>query len=58
MPGGKHALTVISMVKLFGTQGYVKAANLGLQIPGDYGYIMKFDLQRHFREARVTIVTA
>ena len=55
---GQDALMAISMAKLFGSEAYVKAANLGMQIMGGYGYIMEFDMQRHFRDARVTTVTA
>lgn len=55
---GKDALMAISMAKLFGSETYVKAANLGMQIMGGYGYIMEFDMQRHFRDARATTITA
>ncbi len=55
---GNDALMAISMAKLFGSETYVKAANLGMQIMGGYGYIMEFDMQRHFRDARATTITA
>lgn len=55
---GKDALMAISMAKLFGSETYVKAANLGMQIMGGYGYIMEFDMQRHYRDARATTITA
>ncbi len=55
---GNDALKAISMAKLFGSETYVKAANLGMQIMGGYGYIMEFDMQRHFRDARATTITA
>lgn len=32
--------------------------NNGMQIMGGYGYIKEFDMQRHFRDARVTTITA
>ena len=55
---GKDALKVLSMAKLFGSEAYVRAANNGMQIMGGYGYIKEFDMQRHFRDARVITITA
>ena len=55
---GKDALKALSMAKLFGSETYVKAANTGMQIMGGYGYIMEFDMQRHYRDARSTTITA
>ena len=55
---GKDALKALSMAKLFGSETYVKAANNGIQIMGGYGYIMEFDMQRHYRDARSTTITA
>jgi alkylation response protein AidB-like acyl-CoA dehydrogenase len=58
LANGKNALKALSMAKLFGSETYAKAANTGMQIMGGYGYIMEFDMQRHFREARSTTITA
>ncbi len=55
---GKDALREISMAKLFGSEVYVKVANMGMQILGAYGYNMEFDMQRHFRDARSTTIGA
>jgi alkylation response protein AidB-like acyl-CoA dehydrogenase len=55
---GKDALKALSMAKLFGSETYAKAANTGMQIMGGYGYIMEFDMQRHYRDARSTTITA
>ena len=33
-------------------------ATTGMQIMGGYGYIMEFDMQRHYRDARATTITA
>jgi alkylation response protein AidB-like acyl-CoA dehydrogenase len=49
---GQDALREISMAKLFASETYVKAANLGMQIMGAYGYSMEYDMQRYFRDAR------
>ena len=43
------------MAKLFASETYVKAANTGMQIFGGFGYNMEFDMQRHYRDARVPL---
>lgn len=42
-----------SIAKLFSSKTYMRAANQGLQIMGGYGYTMEYDLQRHFRDAKM-----
>ena len=58
LASGRDALREISMAKLFASETYVKAANMGMQILGAYGYNMEFDMQRHFRDARSTTIGA
>jgi alkylation response protein AidB-like acyl-CoA dehydrogenase len=55
---GEDALMAISQAKLFASETYANAANQGMQIMGGYGYMMEFDMQRHYRDARSTTVTA
>ena len=55
---GQDALREITMAKLFASEAYVKVANQGMQIFGGYGYNMEFDMQRHFRDARVATIAA
>lgn len=55
---GRDALREISMAKLFGSETYVKVANMGMQVLGAYGYNMEFDMQRHFRDARASTIGA
>ena len=55
---GADALREISMAKLFASETYVKAASVGMQVFGGYGYNMEFDMQRHFRDARASTVSA
>ena len=43
-----------SMAKLFSSETYMRAAWKGLQIMGGYGYMMEYDMQRHFRDAKLT----
>ncbi len=55
---GADALKEITMAKLFASETYVKVANLGMQIFGGYGYNMEFDMQRHYRDARMSTIAA
>jgi len=58
LASGRDALREISMAKLFGSEMYARVANMGMQVLGAYGYNMEFDMQRHFRDARSTTVSA
>jgi alkylation response protein AidB-like acyl-CoA dehydrogenase len=55
---GEDALAEITMAKLFASETYAKVANMGMQIFGGYGYNREFDMERHFRDARVATVAA
>ena len=55
---GQDALREISMAKLLASETYAKVANMGMQILGGYGYNMEFDMQRYFRDSRVSTVAA
>jgi len=55
---GRDAIREVSMAKLFGSETYAKVSNQGMQIFGAYGYSMKYEMQRHFRDARSTTVGA
>lgn len=54
----QDALREITMAKLFSSEAYVKAANLGMQIFGGFGYSMEFDMQRHYRDSRSATIAA
>lgn len=53
---GKNAMNEINMAKLFASEVYVKAANLGMQIYGGNGYSMEYPMQRHYRDSRIATV--
>jgi len=55
---GGDALKEITMAKLFASETYAKVANMGMQILGGYGYNREFDMERHYRDARVATVAA
>jgi alkylation response protein AidB-like acyl-CoA dehydrogenase len=45
-----------SMAKLYASETWAKAADVGMQVFGGYGYSMEFDIQRYFRDSRLTLV--
>lgn len=45
-----------SMAKLFSSEALVRVVNHGMQVMGGYGYTRDFDMERHFRAARVTTI--
>jgi len=54
----ENALKEITMAKLLAAEAYVKAANIGMQVMGGFGYNMEFDMQRHYRDARAATIAA
>jgi alkylation response protein AidB-like acyl-CoA dehydrogenase len=55
---GQNALKEITMAKLFCGEAYAEVANMGMQVLGGYGYNKEFDMERHYRDARVATVAA
>jgi alkylation response protein AidB-like acyl-CoA dehydrogenase len=55
---GQNALKEITMAKLFCSETYAEVANQGMQVLGGYGYNKEFDMERHYRDARVSTVAA
>ncbi|MCR4317267.1 MAG: acyl-CoA dehydrogenase family protein [Planctomycetes bacterium] len=51
--GQPHAKEA-SMAKLFASRAANFCAKEGVQIHGGYGYIKEFDIERYFRDARIT----
>jgi alkylation response protein AidB-like acyl-CoA dehydrogenase len=54
----QDALREITMAKLFASETYVKAANVGVQVMGAYGLNAEFDMQRYFRDAKSATIAA
>jgi alkylation response protein AidB-like acyl-CoA dehydrogenase len=42
-----------SIAKLFASEVCMRAAINGMQVLGGYGYTMEYDMQRHFRDAKI-----
>jgi alkylation response protein AidB-like acyl-CoA dehydrogenase len=55
---GQNALKEITMAKLKCSETYANVANQGMQVLGGYGYNKEFDMERHYRDARVSTVAA
>jgi len=55
---GMPATKEVSMAKLFASETFVRVATQGMQIMGGYGYCMEYDMQRYFRDAKITTVSA
>ncbi|MCC6296545.1 MAG: acyl-CoA/acyl-ACP dehydrogenase [Pseudomonadales bacterium] len=55
---GESALREVTEAKLFGSETFAEVANQGMQILGGYSYMMEYDMQRHYRDARSTTIAA
>jgi alkylation response protein AidB-like acyl-CoA dehydrogenase len=55
---GEPALREVTEAKLFGSETFAEVANQGMQILGGYSYMMEYDMQRHYRDARSTTIAA
>jgi len=43
-----------AMAKLFASEACVKATRLGVQVHGGYGYMKEYDVERYYRDAKIT----
>ena len=58
LDSGRSAFTEVTAAKLFGSEALQRATNTGMQLMGGAGFMMEYDMQRYWREARVATVTA
>jgi alkylation response protein AidB-like acyl-CoA dehydrogenase len=58
LDSGQSAFTEVTAAKLFGSEALQRATNTGMQLMGGAGFMMEYDMQRFWREARVATVTA
>ncbi|MDP8255970.1 MAG: acyl-CoA dehydrogenase family protein [Candidatus Alcyoniella australis] len=54
--GGVRYTREASMAKLYATEAANRVVNRALQIHGGYGYIAEYPVERHLRDARVTML--
>jgi alkylation response protein AidB-like acyl-CoA dehydrogenase len=55
---GRSAFTEVTAAKLFGSEALQRATNTGMQLMGGAGFMLEYDMQRYWREARMATVTA
>jgi alkylation response protein AidB-like acyl-CoA dehydrogenase len=53
MSEGKTCHVESSIAKLYASEICMRAALNGMQVLGGYGYTMEYDMQRHFRDAKI-----
>jgi alkylation response protein AidB-like acyl-CoA dehydrogenase len=53
---GEKVTEKAAMAKLFASEAANRAAYQAVQIFGGYGYIKDFDVERYFRDARITTI--
>lgn len=53
---GEDFVLASSMAKLFASEMAKRVADEALQIHGGYGYIREYEVERHYRDARITTI--
>jgi alkylation response protein AidB-like acyl-CoA dehydrogenase len=53
---GEPSRAAASMAKYFASEGAVEVTNEAVQIHGGYGYTTDFDVERYYRDAKVTTI--
>ena len=44
------------MAKLYASEVAVRAARMAVQIHGGYGYMKEYDVERFYRDAKITVI--
>lgn len=50
---GRPCMMEAAIAKLFASETAQRVTNIGMQVMGGYGYMMEYDMQRYFRDARL-----
>jgi butyryl-CoA dehydrogenase len=53
---GERIIKEAAMAKLFASEIAVKATRNAVQIHGGYGYMKEYDVERFFRDAKITVI--
>jgi len=51
---GQSYRTAASMAKLFASETAMKVTTDAIQVHGGYGYIKEYEVERYFRDAKIT----
>jgi alkylation response protein AidB-like acyl-CoA dehydrogenase len=53
---GENIIKIAAMAKLFASEVAMRATRNAIQIHGGYGYMKEFDVERFFRDAKITTI--
>ncbi len=53
---GENIIKEAAMAKLFASEIAVKACRAAIQIHGGYGYMKEYDVERFYRDAKITVI--
>lgn len=50
---GIESAKISAIAKLFSGESYMRVANNGMRVMAGWGYLMEYDMQRHYRDAKL-----
>jgi butyryl-CoA dehydrogenase len=53
---GENVIKLAAMAKLFASEAAMKATRTAIQIHGGYGYMKDYEVERFFRDAKITVI--
>jgi butyryl-CoA dehydrogenase len=53
---GERIIKEAAMAKLFASETAMKATRMAIQIHGGYGYMREYDVERFYRDAKITVI--
>jgi butyryl-CoA dehydrogenase len=53
---GEHIIKEAAMAKLFASEIAMKACRTAIQIHGGYGYMKEYDVERFYRDVKITVI--
>ncbi|MFC1800412.1 acyl-CoA dehydrogenase family protein, partial [Candidatus Eisenbacteria bacterium] len=53
---GERIIKEAAMAKLYASEAAMRATRVAIQIHGGYGYMREYDVQRFYRDAKITVI--
>ncbi len=53
---GEHIVKEAAMAKLFASETAMRATRTAIQVHGGYGYMREYEIERLFRDAKITVI--
>lgn len=53
---GENVIKLAAMAKLFASEAAMRATRTAIQIHGGYGYMKDYEVERFFRDAKITVI--